>query len=291
MGRFSTGSIAINTPVEGQLSDWIVKAIEGGHYTPQEVETLKAQKLKVQETIKKCEPWRNSSKPATNQSVSSKRTEAVDASDEAKSQEPIILPSLRLNPYLPVIDEDEEHEDTPIPESAVTILEPDSKQPFFPACRYRCCATCRPAYRERAWGSIDTMCQDVTKPVPIWELLNRPVSDAETVSKLGLPRLRHAHRTLDHDMGITYSEESDDVIKDGLVQDTDADDMGLPGAERERTRGFRASIRRAFRGVFPSDRSDSRSTKQSKRSSKGMRGHTRQQEEDSEDYDIGLWRD
>src|SRR5204863_4666339 len=53
-------SFSTKTPqkIDVSLSGWIIKAIGEGHYTEQQIETIKMQRLKVQETIEAMGNWK-----------------------------------------------------------------------------------------------------------------------------------------------------------------------------------------------------------------------------------------
>lgn len=164
---FSTSNPSVLKRVDphvetSQLSTWINKAIEDGHYTPEQVEILKTQRANVQKKISSiaaapAEP--EGDNPLTRLFERLKDTHVAPSSADNDGTEPV---------------------------------EPPNKETLhvsIPACRYRCCSACRPTMtRDRSWVSLNRVCDDdsYTRDAPEWELQNRRISNLHSVRNLGL---------------------------------------------------------------------------------------------------------
>lgn len=251
-----------------QLSGWIVKAIEDGHYTAEQIEILKAQKRKVKETITALEdPFRVSNgKPAVSLAPESSTT----------------LPSIDSNPHLlpPVVTEAPETQSThQTPEWAA---QPRAK--LFPDCRWKCCHACRPTYRDRSWQSLKGVLAGNMAPFTVEDFNNHRVTDANVARSLGLrnPPIFDAFE----DINVESTEEEENIFSDLDLRR--ANEQNEEREEDSSSKGFRASVKRAFRGMLMSRRRNSFS---SHISAKSRKRSLRRDGEDGEEFDIGLWRD
>lgn len=112
-------------------------------------------------------------------------------------------------------------------------------EPLQPPCQYRCCHTCRPLHRDRAWQNLDTTMLQPLDAVPDWEWRNRRVCHVNVVRELGLrqptappvpvrPAVYSDSTTEEIDFG--YGDEgdgdtdSDDDDDDDEEYDSDEDD-------------------------------------------------------------------
>ena len=146
-----------------ELKAWMKKAIEEGHYTPEEIKVLKTQRLEVQEAV--------------SASVFQPRKPAKD------------------DPLTRLFEQLKETCPSPRPDSKniAESTEPKKRRVgsiALPACRFRLCHACRPGWQERTWASLNRILEDedYAKEPPEWEIRNRPISDAASVRTIGLPK-------------------------------------------------------------------------------------------------------
>ncbi|KAK2753222.1 hypothetical protein FQN54_007913 [Arachnomyces sp. PD_36] len=141
-----------------KLNTWVVKAIEEGRYSPEQVEILKAQKINLLQTLASIEGYQSESEddgPVTQLLEDLKET---PPSDNNSITEPA----------------------TPEKKGEPSIA--------MPACRYRCCPSCRTSTRERSWLSLNKICNEEYSALapPEWEFQNRRLSELSIVQNLGL---------------------------------------------------------------------------------------------------------
>ena len=261
-----------------QLSPWIEKAIAKGEYSQEQIAMLRAQKQKVNDTI----------------------AAALDHFKDSDSSEckkpPIKSPSVDANSYLPfpVINEVEEA-------PTATLLKPKEKADarILPYCEFRACQTCRPTFRDRAWQKFEDVFTDPKAPRIDFANDNRPLSNPYIITRIGLhePTARPRLRTFD-----SFSlYQSDRLAKRDLTHATARHSPSMNGSNdiadqrvEPGSRGFRDSVKRAFRGMLLTRR-DSMASKRSSRSSRLMSRKMRVQEEepseDRVDFDMGLWKE
>lgn len=144
------------------LNTWVVKAIEDGHYTPEQVEMLKAQKANLQRTTSSM---------------------AIAPEESADDDDPLAQLLEKLKDNHITSPSDNNHDTEP-----AETEKKENPSIAIPLCRYRCCPSCRPMTRDRAWVSLNRVCNDdnYARGTPEWELQNRRVADLSVVQKLGL---------------------------------------------------------------------------------------------------------
>lgn len=249
-----------------QLSGWIVKAIKDGQYTAEQVEVLKAQKRKVKETITALEDsLRVSKHEATtkNQLDTSTTFSSTDSSSA--------LP-------FPVITGTRDGQATQ--QTPEVAEQPRAK--LFPDCQWKCCHACRPTYQDRAWQGLDGVLAGDATPFVIEEFGRYRVSDANIARKLGLTRPPIFDSFENMEVASTEGEESH-------FSDLDLHRVNELDEDREEdssSKGFRASVKRAFRGMLMSRQLEGLSTQisaKSRRKSSRSEGY-------AQEFDIGLWR-
>lgn len=247
---------ALKTP----LSPWIEKAIQQGHYTPEQVVILRAQKQNVLDSIAAAEIYMENNRsnspggPSPLQSVASSTTD---------------VKSFIPDPSTAEVHSIKEPEPSPV------VKRP--KPPVFPACRFQYCQICRPSYRDRSWMNLEDALSNENQPAAIdFEHDNRPISLHNVVCKLGLQEIR-CPRT--QNRGRRY------LIPGTLTgrRTINPEDARF---ESERNR-FRRGMMRAFRGMLMSRRRSSRSRSRSR----VMKTRAKAKEEDATDCDMGLWKD
>ncbi|PGH13844.1 hypothetical protein AJ79_03412 [Helicocarpus griseus UAMH5409] len=117
-----------------RLNDWIEKAIEDGHYTPEQVELMKAQKSKVLETAYADHVLKRDDTPETEPPSSQ------DTDNDMSSLE-----------------------DTSIKETSGVSLPPQHRtlaNIIIPLCFMRTCPGCLTTVTDRSWVSLNRVCRD-----------------------------------------------------------------------------------------------------------------------------------
>ena len=264
-----------------RLSPWIEKAILDGHYTPGEELLLRLQKQNINDKIAAA-------------TAHFHETEADNAASSKQS------PSLDTNSYLPfpVINQVSE---TPPDDSLPSPPTPR----IFPYCEHRACHNCRSTFRDRAWQRFGDIFEDTTKPYIDFESDERPLGSPAIVATLGLhePKRLRSQRPLLHtfdSLGIHRARSGRRALEAATSDSPDSVDVG-DQREMSESKGFRNSIKRAFREMLMSRRDSVASTSSSKRSSVSTTRHsrnisrrTRLREEaptdDPMEFDLGLWQ-
>ena len=247
-----------------RISGWIVKAIEDGHYTVEQIELLTAQKRKVNETI-----------AALEQSLQFQNGHIASSSQAGASTSLLSVKTNQRPPLRTFAELLEPKRTLPVAEQPTTL-----RTNIFPECRWSSCHTCRPTFRDRAWQSLEGVLARNTPEQVSTAYGERRVTDVNIARKLGL---RKPHTTFDsfEDLRSETSEEDDGVFHGRPSGRTDGEGEG----QEDDSKGFRTSVKRAFRGMLMSRRrySDSSSVgKKSWRKSSNDGGET-------EDFDVGLW--
>lgn len=68
-------------------------------------------------------------------------------------------------------------------EAAENDLRSRSPRSFLIRCDFRCCHSCRPSYRDRAFQSLNTLLAMPLHSTPPWELENLRISDARVLAE------------------------------------------------------------------------------------------------------------
>lgn len=223
---------------EPRLSPGIEKAIKEGHYTPEQVARLRAQRQNVLDTIK-----------AAKKNMRLYPEISADISLPPKSS---ISQSIEANPYLPfpVINDIRESVKEPNP----VIIAP-SKPRMYPQCRHRACHNCRPTYVDRAWVRFeDVLAMETPIPSIDFETDDRPMSDLDTVRNMGFqpledprdrPQFGRKGMFTRSDASIPPPMSSPRQVPAGYLASGDSAEH-----DEQESRGFRESMRRAFRGML-----------------------------------------
>jgi len=239
-----------------KLKPWMEQAILEGRYTPDQVTILRAQRLKVINSIAAAEyefaqhhkpaptPPRSTSLPtAPTYDRALPITVSQDTTEEAEVKEPVVT-----------------DESIPVPK-------------LVSDCEYKTCQVCRPISRDRAWQRIGPLPEDSINPaVPDFAAENRPISDANVVRYLGL------HKTkLEHDLTTLFNtndEQDQDLVTDDdrTTEDTGQEDSPAESdLQKMAAFGGRAGARSARRNMMVRPRqesTDSRTSKDSNNSGK-----------------------
>ncbi len=269
-----------------ELSPWIEKAVKDGHYTPEQVVKLRAQKQHVVDTA-----W-----AAINQFEQSQTKNTA-----SPPQTPTTLLSVDANPHLPfpIINEVQEPIATTFPTANVALGQKTNPR-MFPFCKFCACQLCRPTYRDRTWQIFeDVFEKEYQDPFIGYEDSNRPLASASIMSQIGLrpPRLpkRSLQRSLDSRAIYSRNEDGQVVLNnnnndngscrkpaDPTGSSTDIADMKVEAESK----GFRESMKRAFKGMLMTRRPSSRSERKRK-----ARDGTDSTDEDVVEFDMGLWKE
>lgn len=260
------GTSESNTPNDSinitRLSPWIEKAIQQGHYTPDQIFLMRVQRKDVVQSIAATEDYMMehpelNSPPATHQST-------VTLTAKIKG----LLPD-RSRSEIQAVKE-------PEPSPAAVNLRSASKPQVFPACKFRYCQICRPTFRDRAWIKFDDIFADESCTSTIdFDHDDRPISLLNLVCNLGLREARLPRSQ--------YGPKRH-ILPSGLYhrRTISPDD---PRIESERN-SFRRGVMRAFRGMLMSGRRSSRS-----RSRPASRRAQMSKDVDAiNGCDLGLWR-
>ncbi|KAL6721655.1 hypothetical protein ACLMJK_000759 [Lecanora helva] len=247
-----------------ELSPSVQKAIKEGHYTPEQVVILRAQKQNLV----------NFAKDAIERFEGSQRiaSESVDVSQG--------LPSQSANDV----------EDTSVIESAKSIPAPAvAKLKMFPQCEFQACQCCRPIYRDRTWLCFeDVFAMD---PSTVAQALindeNRPFPHVSVLERIGLrfpkrrPHLRRISRSA------FFSTEGrrprSRLFHRPFPASTDSGDIADENSESD-SKSFRESMKRAFKGMLANRQQASRPSR--KRKTK----ESTTTDEDAAEFDMGLWK-
>ena len=270
-----------NSPPTAKLSPWIEKAIEDGHYTPEQIDKLRAQKQHVVDTARL----------AIHQFEQSQSNAA-----NPLSQTPTTLQSVDANPHLPfpVINEVQEPAAAGPPTAGAKLVQ-QSKLRMFPFCKFCACQLCRPTHRDRAWQSFDDIFQkDQEIPFIHYEDSNRPLASASILRKIGLrpPRLpkRPLLRSLDSRAIYSRNQKGKFVLNDKHESSRESADPAGSSADiadmrvEPESKGFREGMKRAFKSMLMTRRSSSRSLRKRK-----ARDGTDSTDENTVEFDMGLW--
>lgn len=257
-------------PIPTRLSPWIEKAILNGHYTPFQVSKMRAQRQTAIDAVAAAESHimehpEHSADPPTLPIISSQNG-ASDSYPDAPTNDAIELSRLQGR--------------------RVESLE---KPRMFPRCRFHACQTCRPTFRDRAWISFeDSFAQSAPGPFINFETDQRPLMNKNSTCHIGL-RVYQSPYPFPHTLrrpgfhrfnALKISTGSLPFqLPPGLFI---AEDLTDQKAEVE-SKGFRDSMKRAFRGMLERKK-DSYSTLSSrKRISK-------YEDRESSEFDIDLFR-
>ncbi|KAI9718354.1 MAG: hypothetical protein M1812_004075 [Candelaria pacifica] len=264
------------------LSSWVARDIEQGLYTSEQIEILKAQKLKVKEVITLHESSLNSKDRPVEPQVT---MTPVPTDSAAQTESPSINSTSTTD------------------QQAKTWS--STRSSFIPPCTYKTCHRCRPTYRERCYDNLAAVAAGEVRQYSEWHLSYRPTSDMNVVKKLGLRKQRPPLRRLSNRRGIVYDTASEDSDF-GTNELRRSFDLATPvegdEEDEEQSKGFRAivktNMKKAFKGLMANRRisqaeSESSGSGISINSDIGRRLPVLDEgvDEDAEEFDISLWRE
>ena len=169
------------------LSPPVMKAINEGQYTDEQVQELVRQKESVREAIQ------DDTRPTTSSSTTDEST-TFSAIPESTTFSTNNTSAASLDEELRAAYD--WHTLHKVWQAEATRQESEERQvlttdtdlgPPVSGCGFKICATCRPTYRERAFQSLDEVLKNPKFPPP-WELDNRRVSGARIVMNIGLTK-------------------------------------------------------------------------------------------------------
>lgn len=240
-----------------QISGWMVEAINNGHYTVEQVERLKAQKRRVNETI-----------AAVEQTLKFEHGQVTMRTPPGASTS---LPAVntKTRPPLRTVSKAADRKPTlAVAEQLATL-----KMKLVPECHWCCCHACRPTYRDRSWQTFETILSRDTTEHGSTKFGERKVIDVNVARNLGLrkPCLVFG---LSEDLRTETSEDDSGSSSSKHSRLTDGEGEGQHGDEASAS--TRTEVKRAFRGMLMSRRrhsySSSISKKSRRRSSEGGEG-------------------
>lgn len=295
-----------------KLKPWMEKAIQDGHYTDEEICIIIAQKQKVRDTIAAAEKaFEEYQLPAPNREPINSEPEGCHTS--MSSAESATSPSIDASLHLPfaVINEVQCSPDTPPDKKSQpsnrTLLDAIPPVPsipglqvtlrMLPKCSYMCCQRCRPTFQDRCFLHLDDILHRAG-PVPNINFAtdNRPLADPAVVRKMGLYRPK-AKRTRTFAVNGIYQDKEDNYTAvgsplkrmqyslDGYSKENSKENTN---DSEQASKGFRESVRRAFRGMITTRR---RGQSKSSQTSRRSKRESQIQEDDGVDFDMGLWKE
>ena len=266
-----------------QLSAWMEQAIQEGHYTPDQIVLLRAQKQQVnnivqhEKNLAQIQPKLrsvSSSKPPSEvyRNLRLHYLTLYPSQDPPKSDlsQPLSDTSTRKDP--PKSDES-------LPTRNISL-----KTPLFAPCLYKCCQTCRPSSRERAWQCLVNILES-SLPTSLIDFStdNRPISDVDILRRLDMNKKPPPMSNSD-EMAINAINEQRYTTPNRKTP-WPAQRIG-EGALGLANQCIRNGAKRAFHGMLMSRRRPSKSSKSSRQSKRNK--NLSEPEEMVDAYDLGL---
>ena len=241
-----------------QLSPWMEEAVEKGQYSPDQVTVLRAQRQKVHDMLQQDKNIAQLQHKF--RLVTSLSTFLSTSSSDLTFQ------ILTVN-----VSQERLFSDL-----TLKVNDKPSKSPPFQPCSYKCCQSCRPASKDRAWQYLVSIVRS-SVPIPIIDFSkdNRPVSNVEILRRLSTHKDKEPSTTM---------SKSDEMV----ISTIDEQRYVLPNPKPYQPtfsltgQGIR-EIKRAFHGMLMSRRRPSRSSQSSQQSRR-----SRFREHKMEEIDLGL---
>jgi len=243
------------------LSPWINRAIAEDQYTIEQVFQLVQQRQSVRDAIFAKEQTPVPPRPlSSDEPITTTNPEALNSASAAFNQpeststapgpelgektiEKTALSTFPSNLGDDVLSETEGRK------------KPSQSPPSFSICNWKCCHTCRPNYRERAYQSIDKIVSEGYTTPPKWELENRRVSDARLLSVIGLLELHQIPPNLDS----CFNSSSEEQLPKDSNAAEDNNRQKTCGLHAFRSKpSFRGSVRKAMKQALKQPRSANR---------------------------------
>lgn len=249
-----------------QLSVWVVEAIKNGHYTVEQVKLLEAQKRSVNDTVAALEQYLHLEH----------RDVTLDFPPGASTSPPSVETN-SLTSVQTVTDVAKTTSTLSVTEQLARV-----RMDLFPDCRWSCCHTCRPMYRDRSWQSLEGVLASNTTEHTSPDFGERRVTHINIARNLGLRKPRRMFDCFEDLRSVTCDEDGGVSL---------GKHFGQAGGEGEEQEGgessisFRTSVKRAFRGMLMSRRRHSSSSGVGKK----LKRRSSKQGGDTEELDGNLW--
>lgn len=235
-----------------QLNDWVLRAIEDGHYTDDQIKILQAQRSNVRDTIAKNYQPQLPKQEEEEDDACSSATPDEDAMDTLISeQQRADFLTVQLKHFLGLLRADEETSTTTATGSLATTTA-TATTTTTTTCQLRLCHYCFPSGKDRTWLSLNELCADpgsvAVSPGDIFEIPSAEV-----------PRLR-IHSCVECESGVAEANNdvsiesilagnNEAVVDDDVVDD--ASQSGLwpnntPTPETQSDRSARELLEAAF---------------------------------------------
>lgn len=224
-------------PTSTRLSPWIEKAILKGHYTPFQVLTMRRQRQMAIDAVAAAE---RHVQEYPEHSANPPKSPTIPWQDYAARLLFSDLSTVEATEVPPLLD---------------CSVGPLEKPRMFPRCHFLACQTCRPTFRDRAWMNFEEAFAQ-TAPLPFINFKTdpRPLPSENTFRSIGLRVYEspipfsqtlkrpgfYPYNALRLAGSLPYQLPPNMFI---------TEDLGDQKAEVE-GKGFRESVRRAFRGML-----------------------------------------
>ena len=290
--------IAENLLPTAELNPSVRKAIQEGQYTEEQIAILKAQKQHVFNVAKN----------------------DIEKFEESQFTTDITTQSIDSNIHLPF---PLVHDVRDLSTSNQIVNEGDfvpSKTKIFPHCKYRACQLCRPTHRDRTWQRFEDVFTstsatenqsfgDNTRPLASVSVMRdiglrptprgRPLRQLNALREMAARARNEAISEILANNNLSEREKSERIMaiskrktvatrrsKPSTVEVEEGESSEIPVASLEpESKGFRESVKRAFRGMLASRNS------QPRRSGRKKRTESETSEEDAAEFDMGLWKE
>ncbi|MCJ1274927.1 hypothetical protein MMC21_002726 [Puttea exsequens] len=275
-----------------KLNPWVDKAINDGHYTPEQAELLRVQKQKVfetaRDTVKRFEEMVRPPLTPTKSPLRVARRDSLDS----KLSLPFSGPKEISSPSEASTDKANSAPSDNAPSNGTA-----KKFRMFPYCQTRACHYCRPTWRDRTWECLDHVFEN-TKTISIKRLDARypPISSVAIMRTIGLRKplseSRPSTRGLETKIGGANMEQSLLAKK--------ASRLSLPSIavhpkpansssadisdETTDGKGFRQSLKQTLRSMM------ARRSVNTVRKISNSSAESSSTEVDAAAFDMGLWK-
>ena len=158
------------------LNEWVIKAIEDGHYTNDQIEILKQQKLHVKATI------------AATVAAAGAETEAEAKAEEGRKRNRLYKIVGRQDSKTATLESSQKKSEQEAETAGTDSSQSTSKhsRKLRPPCRFRCCHLCRPAFSDRIYVSFESAFYDELPPLSTEEIEALPTISAKKLRTVGL---------------------------------------------------------------------------------------------------------
>ncbi|KAI9671452.1 MAG: hypothetical protein M1831_004361 [Alyxoria varia] len=174
------------------VSEWVIKAASKGHYTEDQLTTLKRQKNHVTNIIADTmDSIKHSVRPKSMGSYPSYLPQPIFANSQTqKSATKLRRRTLSVAIDKKAIAEDKDKSYVLSEKSKANKKQSRSTTAFlmrsFQICEFKCCPTCRPLNRDRCWASFDSAIDMSPSDDIPWEPETMPVTNARVLKTIGL---------------------------------------------------------------------------------------------------------